>query len=279
MKLLMIFHLLIVLILPAQAFAFSSSDTPNHLLNPNQAQVIATLTPLSGFVAMLLPDIKSQCLLPANADPHHFQPTPNQVKLLQSGQLILRASSDDKGWPIRFDHNHVLDLSRQQNHAWLQFESVKVILPTLAKALSTAFPIYQAQIKTHLAKAMQHVDKIEQKWVNVIPNLQKRGVIMQHPAWLGLFESANIPVWSVLESHQHGHEQGPRHLEHAFESLQNHPDAILLGSRHHSNRSLTWLNSHAENKHQMIALDAIGDCNQPWDELMMHNLELLAEVK
>jgi len=277
MKPLIIFHLSIMLILPAQVLAFSSNQSDHEIVT--HSEIISTLTPLSGLVAMLLPEIKSQCLLPANADPHHFQPSPKQVNLLQSGQLILRASSDDKGWPIHFDHNHVLDLSKQQNHAWLQFKDVKTMLPTLAKALTDSFPSYKTQIKSRLSKSLQRIDKIEQKWNDIMPTLQKRGVVMQHPAWLGLFESANIPVWSVLESHQHGHEQGPRHLEHAFESLQSHPDAILLGSRHHSNRSLTWLNSRAESKHQMIALDAIGICNQPWDELMMHNLELLAEVK
>ncbi|MDX8383811.1 MAG: hypothetical protein R8M45_07005, partial [Ghiorsea sp.] len=52
------------------------------------AKIIVTLPPLSGLVAMLMPNSTSQCLLSAGADPHHFQPSPRQVDMLNQGHLL-----------------------------------------------------------------------------------------------------------------------------------------------------------------------------------------------
>ncbi len=238
-------------------------------------KIIVTLPPLSGLAAMLLPEIQSQCLLSASADPHHFQPSPRQVSLLQQGNLLLRATRDDQGWPINTTQSQVFDLWQQKSHAWLQFDTVYQILPQLSLSLIKTFPQYQITIEANLTLALAQVNQLQKEWRQTLSTIKKSGVLMEHPAWLGLLQAEQVPVWSVLELHQHGHEQGPKHLEEALELLKAHPDALLLASKRHSNRSLEWLNNHDSNKHKMIVLDALGSCNQPWNELMRANLEQL----
>lgn len=260
---------LILSVLPS----FSMAAEANH-----NNKIIVTLPPLSGLVVMLLPEIQSHCLLSASADPHHFQPSPRQVDMLQQSHLFIRASRDDQGWPIKTQQSQTLDLWPIQNHGWLQFEQVRIVLPKLAKILSQRFPSHQNKIATKLNRALKAVDTLDAEWSKTLQTIQKKGAFIQHPAWLGLLKAKHIPVWSVLESEQHGHEHGPKHLEHALTTLKQHPNALLLGSKRHSNRSLEWLNNHQKDKSNIIKLDALGECNQPWDKLMQENLNQLIQL-
>jgi ABC-type Zn uptake system ZnuABC Zn-binding protein ZnuA len=239
--------------------------------------IIVTLPPLSGVVQLLLPEVQSQCLLSVGADPHHFQPSPRQVDSLNQGHTLIRASRDDQGWPISTKQSQLIDLWSNESHAWLQFKSVSQALPKLASSLIKAFPQHKSIIEARLPLALKTVGAIEKEWHQTLRLIKDKGVFMQHPSWFGLLEQESIPVWSVLELNQHGHEQGPRHLEEALQLLKAHPDALLLGSNRHSNRSLEWLNKHHNSSHPLIKLDALGACNQPWDELMRSNLKLLRE--
>lgn len=257
-----------------QMLLITSTSAAN--LPAKAESIIVTLPPLSGLTAMLLPEVKNQCLLATGADPHHFQPSPKQVDLINQGHILIRASRDDQGWPIQAQAEHTLDLSPTQNHAWLQFSEVRRMLPILAKTLISNFPQYQQRIQTRLTQKLQAIDKLEAAWNKQLQPLKTSGVFMQHPAWQGLFEHKNIPIWAVLESEQHGHEQGPKHLEEALNTLEKHPDAILIGSMRHSNRSLEWLNRHHHPAKTIIQLDELGRCNQAWDTLMQHNLDILA---
>jgi len=244
----------------------------------NKDKIVVTLPPLSGLVVMLLPEVQSHCLLSANADPHHFQPSPRQVDMLQQSPLFIRASRDDQGWPIKAQRSQTLDLWPIQNHGWLQFEQVRIVLPKLAKTLSQHFPLYQDKIATRLNLALQAVNDLDNEWRKTLQTIQKKGVFVQHPAWLGLLKAKHIPVWSVLESEQHGHEHGPKHLEQALVTLKQHSNALLLGSKRHSNRSLEWLNNHQKDPSSIIKLDALGKCNQPWNKLMQDNLKQLIQL-
>ncbi len=227
---------------------------------------------------MLLPEVKSVCLLPAGADPHHFQPSPKQVTLLNQGHLLIRATRDDLGWPIKTDNNPVFDISASQAHGWLEFGLVRQVLPALARSLIQQYPLHQKKITAHLNSALKTVDHLDSQWRDTLATIKHKGVFMQHPAWQGLLESSGVPIWQVLESHQHGHEHGPRHLEKALRIFKQHPDALLLGSLRHSNRSLEWLNNHRPQPEKIIKLDALGSCNMPWDKLMSDNLKQLRSL-
>lgn len=266
----------LITLLCLSLFTLPLSGAAASVPAPTQTKVIVTLPPLSGLVAMLLPEIESQCLLSANADPHHFQPSPRQVAMLNEKHLLIRASHDDQGWPIRARNDQTVDLWNENAHGWLEPKLVRQTLPDLAEALSAEFPQYQKLISQRLSKALRITTELENQWSAALELFKSRGVFIQHPAWLGLLQSNHIPVWEVLESHQHGHEHGPRHLEEALQTFRLHPDAALIGSMRHSNRSLEWLQRKQNAQSVIIKLDAIGSCNTPWNSLMSENLERLS---
>ena len=258
------------------------------------ADILTTLPPLSGLVHWLDPKASVQCLLPNSADPHHFQLTPKQVESLQQAKLLIRSSKDDGQWPRLQTSGETLDLwpshadphhvatehhHEHGNHAWLNPEAVEPILPTLAQALIHANPEHKTDIEQQLKQAQQQLITIQQQWEELSEalELQERGAIMQHAAWVSLFEDLKIPVWITLESDQHAQEHGPQVLEDGLKILQAHPDSLLIADRRHNNRSLEWLKRQQPDS-IIITLDALGSAELTWPALMLRNMELLQQL-
>jgi len=250
------------------------------------SESLSTLPPLAGLAQWLDPQADIQCLLPAHADPHHFQLSPHQVETLQHSTLLIRSSRDDGHWPSLHTSASTLDLwpspatkhkhEDANSHVWLNPQAVISILPSLAQALEHAHPTRQASIAKQLTLNIQQAKQLWQTWQQNpnIHQLQKTGVMMQHPAWKSLFEALHIPVWSVLESGKHGQEYGPKKLEEALKLLNEHPQTVLIGDSTHNNRALLWLQRHHPSS-KIITLDALGTCGEAWPALMQRNLQQL----
>ena len=254
----------------------------SHAEKESRNPILVTLPPLSGLVTWLAPNAHVQCLLPNNADPHHFQLTPRQVSQLQQTTLLIRSPQDDKFWSSFQTPAPTLalwptkkHLHHEPNHAWLNPQAVTQALPLLANKLKLTYPEQAPAIQKQLTLAQEQSNMIWEAWQDLVEkhHLRQRGIMMQHPSWQGLFEALGVPVRGILESAQHGQEYGPRKLEKALATLQQHPDTVLIGDAKHSNRALAWLQKHSS--HTLVKLDAIGKCNTPWLQLMQYNLDAL----
>jgi len=237
---------------------------------------------LAGLVLSLAPQLQVQCLLPNNADPHHFQLTPRQVTALQQTRLLIRSPRDDKFWPGLHTQAPTFELwptqkhlHHESNHAWLNPQQVLRALPKLADNLMLTFPESKPRIKQALEQSQMQVKIIWKQWQNLVvsTHLKQRGVMMQHPSWQTLFEALDVPIRYTLESAQHGQEFGPKKLEKALAILTQHPNTVLIGDSNHSNRALQWLNKRTAQP--IVKLDALGSCGESWVKLMQRNLDTL----
>lgn len=270
-----IFIILCVMRITDATAAESNQHTP----------IEATLPAIGGVLHWIVPEINVHCLLPEGAEPHHFHPSARQLERANNSALLIRSSRDDLAWfkaqPI--PSNHTLDLwqhnKKGNNHAWLLPSEIEAITPVITHALIAQFPQYQTAIATRIPHLQQEIDMIQHAWQGVAVSLRKRGVMMQHPAWLPLFEAYGIPVWSVLEASSTGHQHGytAKKLDQALKQLQQHPNALLIADKRHDDKGLKWL-QRQHTSSPLIYLDAIGKCNQPWPLLMQQNIDRLARV-
>ncbi len=237
------------------------------------AEIAVTLPPLAGLVTMLDRKAEVFCLLPKNADPHHFSLTPRLTGRMQKADLLIRSSRDDSGWQLRTPAP-ALDLWPETDHAWLRPEKVMHVLPELARRLQLLHPDRREKISQALKAALNTCKVIQHAWQKALAPLKTNGIIMQHPAWYGLADDMDIHVWMVMESHRHGHEMGPKKLEQALQILRAHPEIHLWGDIRHSNRALNWLAGHS-NAEKPVLLDPLGDCGTNWGQLMQQNIARL----
>ncbi len=236
------------------------------------ADVAVTLPPLAGLISMLDKEADVICLLANGADPHHFQLTPRKIEATQQTGLLIRASRDDGGWPLPPHHKSTLDVWPDIDHGWLSPVAVREALPVIAKALTGLHPERHTEIAGELEHALKITEIIEHEWMVTLESAKKTGVLMQHPSWRRLMQLMDIPVLGVLESGHHGHEFGPRQLEQALRTLNEHSGAWLIADEGHSNRALDWLQDHASAKLNRADLNALGTCLLSWPELMRQNL-------
>ena len=213
------------------------------------------------------------CLLPAGADPHHFQMQPRAIERLNSSNLLIRSSFDDGGWPMPATHQQMLDLWPEIDHGWVSPQQVRQVLPRIAKALMKLQPQQAEAINSRLKQAIAITHEIEAQWIQALQAAKKSGVIMQHPSWRRLFTELQIPILNVLESGHHGHEHGPHALDASLHQLQEHPGAWLISDAGHNNRALEWLQQHSQQPPKQITLDALGSCDISWQQLMLNNLQ------
>jgi len=237
--------------------------------------ISVTLPPLSGLVMMLDDQAEVQCLLPAGADPHHFQMQPRTVERLQLSALLIRASRDDGGWPLPPLLANTLDLWPDIDHGWVSPDAVRKALPIIAQAMIRIQPEREQHIQARLQPALQQVDRVERAWQQVLKQAKATGVIMQHPSWRRLMQEMGVPVLSTLESGHHGHEFGPHQLEQTLATLNQHPGAWLLADTGHSAAALDWLAAHSGVPARRVTLDALGACGEPWSRLMLDNIQHL----
>jgi len=267
------FRLTSVAVFLALAVSFSA-----HATEMAAVRIAVTLPPLAGLVSMLDKQAGVMCLLPAGADPHHFQLTPRKIEALARTDLLIRTSFDDGGWPLPPQHRHSLNLWPDIDHGWLSPQAVRGVLPKIADALIKLHPDQRRQIAASLQAALQQTDDIAQAWRTAIAKAGLSGVLMQHPSWRRLMQEMGVPVLAILESVHHGHEHGPHKLEHALKTLKQHPDAWLLADASHSSRALDWLAAHSKIKTQRIRLDALGACGESWPALMRRNIAKISAV-
>lgn len=239
------------------------------------ATISVTLPPLAGLVMMLDDQAEVQCLLPAGADPHHFQMQPRTVERLQQSALLIRASRDDGGWPLPPLLGNTLDLWPDIDHGWVSPDAVRKALPIIADALIRIQPERKQRIQARLQPALQQVEQVEHSWQQVLKQAKATGIIMQHPSWRRLMQEMGVPVLSTLESGHHGHEFGPHQLEQTLATLNQHPGVWLLADTGHSATALDWLAAHSDVPARRVTLNALGTCKEPWSRLMLDNIQLL----
>ena len=239
------------------------------------AELAVTLPPLAGLVKMLEPDAKPLCLLPAGADPHHFQMQPRALERLAASRLLIRSSRDDGGWPLPAKHLAELDLWPGLDHGWVSPKAVRAVLPHLAAVLQRLHPERAAAIDAHLQEAIAATDKIAQQWYQLLNRQRSSGVMMQHPSWRRLMRDMDVPILAVLESTHHGSEHGPHALEDALAALAKQPDAWLIFDADHRNRSLAWLAAHHAGALHTLHFQAMNSCGMSWVEMMQANMQQL----
>lgn len=218
------------------------------------------------------------CLLPAGADPHHFQMHPRTVERLAKSELLIRSSNDDGGWPLPPNHSNVLDLWPEKDHGWVSPNEVRTILPRIAESLMTLNPQRANAIQANLAQAIEITFSIEEMWRQTLATAKTSGVIMQHPSWRRLMHDMEIPILNILETGHHGHEHGPHALDDALQMLKKHHEIWLISDVGHNNRALEWLKQHSNQPLPHITLNALGACENRWDEMMLQNIKKASEA-
>lgn len=230
----------------------------------NKPLVLVPLTPYQFIVEQIVKDTaKVLPLVPENADPHTFEPSPRQV--MESSRAVLwfqigesferkaQASFETanpelvitdlrKGIELIYnDKNvhvcpHCSDESGADIHFWLSPKVVQKQAKIITKSLIKQFPQNKKFYKKNLKLFLNVLSDLDQTILSSLKDSKNRYIAISHPAYSYFCKDYNLEQIAIEEE---GKEIGPKYLTFLLKTLkekeirtifvvQNHPDKAAL---------------------------------------------------
>lgn len=136
-------------------------------------KVAVSITPIASLAAMLLGDDAEISIIAAsNSCPHHFHPTPGNLKQVKEADIgifidegfdgfaskLMKSNSADI---IKIGDIQALNITKDDKgpnwHIWLDLSNVQTILISLSNAFSNQFPATKQTIAINLEKSLQQI--------------------------------------------------------------------------------------------------------------------------
>lgn len=180
--------------------------------------VVATVFPLADILRQIGGDrVAVHTLLPAGANPHTFEPTPEQLRLIGEAALVVRVGAGLDEWtdgllrarstpPCVFtavDGVALLgpaDSKHGDPHVWLDPILVRdEIVPRLVRALSEVDAAGQGDFERGGAAFAAQLTQLDRDISVGLLSLTQRGFVAVHPAWRYFARRYGLDEIAVVE--------------------------------------------------------------------------------
>lgn len=168
---------------------------------PQPFRIVATFSILQDLIQTLCkgcPGIQVDTLVPLNADPHTYQPTPQDVIKLTHAQLVVVNGANFEEWMDKMIHasdtkgdivvastGAALRVGVNDPHLWHDPANLLIYITNVEKALCKHLPAMAATIRAnarHLRAEAMHMHHTLKKMFDSLPSAQ-RTVITTHDAF------------------------------------------------------------------------------------------------
>ncbi|MDY0384927.1 MAG: metal ABC transporter solute-binding protein, Zn/Mn family [Geobacter sp.] len=168
--------------------------------------VVTTLYPLYEFARQLAGDrMEVQLLLPPGVEPHHFEPTPDDLARIHRAALFVYIGPFLEPWAERViagvdrqkvrvvaaaekvkllpapshgghdhDHDHHAGAAASDPHVWLDFVADQTMVTTLLDALVAADPAGAEQYRQRAGELKRQLAELDQRYRNGLANCDNR---------------------------------------------------------------------------------------------------------
>jgi len=177
--------------------------------------IAVTINPYYLMVKEIVEDKgKLSLIIRPGSDPHSFNPTIKEVKLLSTADLII-ANGLNLDNPYLKGYKNVLYLGEKipkellegkekevNPHVWLSPDLlVKYILPAIEEAIVSLDKENETLYRKRVKKLMDSLNDVKRKFDELLKGYKGSIVILDHPSYLYLFNNYDIKVLSVEEGH------------------------------------------------------------------------------
>jgi len=187
-------------------------SSANFTPTSNKLQIVVSIPPQKYFVERIGDDhITVNVMLPSGAEPHTFEPKPEQLKALSKADAYLRIRIDfEDAWMDKFmatnsrmlvvdttegiQRRPIAPSSQAQSwlndtqekldpHIWLSPTLVKVQAQTIYRALVKLDAKHQEDYQTNLNRFLTDLDALDGEIRQTLTGVKNRKFIVFHPSW------------------------------------------------------------------------------------------------
>ncbi len=243
--------------------------------------VLVSITPYAYFVKKIAgEEVHVETLASLGADPHTYEPTPQQVAHVHRAQLWLRSGEPFEEriaktlsiktlnmWEdlplIATDacchHDDTKDL-----HVWMSPKLAHIQASRIALALTELFPEKKSSFDKNLSLFQRDLENLDREIQDRLKLLKNRSILVSHPAFAYFCRDYNL-VQLSLETE--GKEALPQNIEAVLEAAQKAHVTQILAQKQYSDKAAHIV---AE-KLQLPIFKA-----DPYAEEYLENLRMLA---
>ena len=227
-------------------------------LNPNlkadnktSFKIAATIFPLSDIaqhIASSEPmgfkpgggEAKVVTILPAGANPHTFELTPQAVKELEGARIIFVIGHGFDNWVKALGESlqkaktfavdngiNLVKSGGEDPHYWLSIANAKIIAKNIAHALSELEPDKKDQYESNLVRYLGQLDETDKSIRKMLSNLPTRKIMTFHNGWRYFARDYDLEVAGNVEPSQGG-EPTPKHLTHLADVIREQKIKVLF---------------------------------------------------
>jgi zinc transport system substrate-binding protein len=197
----------------------SCSQRPATLATSDKLQIVVSIAPQQYFVERIGDDhVDVDVMVPPGAEPHTFEPKPEQLKALSQADAYMRIRIDfEAAWMSKFtavnstmlivdttqgiqripmlldfDETEAAHRDGEENldpHIWLSPRLVKMQAQTIYNALVQLDAEHQAIYQDNLEDFLADIDALDTEIQQKLQGIQNRKFVVFHPGW-GYFARA-----------------------------------------------------------------------------------------
>lgn len=265
--------------------AYKPSQPPN--IQPD-IQVGVTMFPLYDIVRNIAGDtVGVALLLPANAGPHTYEPTPSDVAAIKDARVIYRIGFGLDDWATRIANakTDVLTLSADMTlrvsnervtdpHYWLTITNAKRIATLAARDLSSHFPQYRTEFQTNLVAYLALLDDADAQIKTTINGMTNKNIVTMHDEWYYFAESYGLTIVGTFETRA-AEEPSPQHLAALAAAMNDAGVRTIYVDAGESDAALSAFA--ADNGYTLRTVDGEGATYASYIDLMLANARIFSE--
>lgn len=258
----------------------------------DQAIIATSIFPVYDWTRELLGS-KDQIIniLPAGANPHHFEPTPGVLKKLQHIRLFIGMDPHFDGWaetllPDQAERIYLGRIFQNEDekrnavrnpHHWLSVRRTKRMVSELSFILCSTFPERQKTIKTRTLSYINQLDELDQTIQQLFSGMEGNSFVQWHPAWDYFAKDYGLKISGTL-TYGHGDTPSIKKLKLMIDQAKrDHISVVVQDLNEQPQIALMFAK---ETNVPLLKLDTLGDPDSTerssYILFMKYNARLLA---
>lgn len=283
--------ILIICFLTAGIFIYSASMTKLNMNDPNKISIVVSVPPEAEFVEKVGGDkVKVTAMVPAGANPHTYEPLPEQLKEVSSAKMYAQVGSGlefENTWMdklketnknmrvvncstgITFIPNQDLDEHNENQydtHVWVSPRNAKIMVENIYQGLIQVDPANKDYYNTNKNKYLQELDNEDKKINETLQTGKNRKILVYHPAWSYFCRDYNLTQISIEKE---GKEPTPQGMASLIDQSKKDNIKIIFISPQFSRKSADSVAS--EIRGQVVMVDDL-------DKNYIDNLSKVADA-
>ncbi len=169
----------------------------------SKVKVVTSIFPVADIVSNIARGkVEVNFVIPPNANPHNFEPTPEQAKIIAEADIFIGISKQFDGWIEKFlkkDAKKYFLLRKPKNpHIWLSLTKGYKLSSNISLILMKNDPVNK---KIYIASSRDYqkqIQEIYRIYLKKFEKLKSKKVIQYHPAWEYLANDLKLRIIGTI---------------------------------------------------------------------------------